>query len=114
MLKAITGSLASPGQTELLARFFRGLSDPTRLRMVDYLLGGERSVAELVKLVGAPQGRVSSHLAYLKWCSVVTSRRRGRNVYYSVVDERTADLLSLVQAILIRHVRHLASLAQIE
>lgn len=50
------------------ARFFRVLGDPTRLRILELLHRGERSVGELVAAVGQPQPRVSTHLACLRQC----------------------------------------------
>jgi DNA-binding transcriptional ArsR family regulator len=78
-----------------LARYFRVLGDPTRVRIVRELLEGDRSVGDLVTLLDAPQSRVSNHLACLRWCRVVTSRRRGRVVEYRIADGRIADLLEL-------------------
>ncbi len=77
------------------ARYFRVLGDPTRLHMLETLLGGERTVAELVSVTGAPRSRISNHLACLKWCRFVTARRQGRHVVYRVADPRVADLLAL-------------------
>ena len=82
------------------ARFFRGLGDPTRVRILNILLDGERSVSELVDLLRAPQGRVSSHLSCLRWCGFVEADRRGRNVYYSIADERVRELLSIGDSII--------------
>ncbi len=78
----------------LLAKFFRGLGDPTRIRILQLLLDGERTVGELVEELGSFQGRVSSHLACLRWCGFVTSRRDGQNVYYHVIDSRVRKLLN--------------------
>ena len=60
---AASGRLAA----DLDARFFRGLGDPTRLRIVQLLLDGERTVSEIVREVGGLQGRISSHLMCLRW-----------------------------------------------
>jgi DNA-binding transcriptional ArsR family regulator len=83
---------------ELLAKFYRGLGDPTRLRILRYLMSGEKNVSELVELVGSAQGRVSSHLACLRQCGFVTARTEGRLAYYSVPDRRVLKLLALGQA----------------
>jgi DNA-binding transcriptional ArsR family regulator len=83
------------GAAQTAARFFRGLGDPTRVRILNILLGGERSVSELVGLLGAPQGRVSSHLSCLRWCGFVEAERRGRNVYYAIADPRVRELLQM-------------------
>ncbi len=55
-------------QVELTAKLFRGLGDPNRLQILECLVEKERNVGELVDLLGAPQGRVSNHLACLRWC----------------------------------------------
>jgi DNA-binding transcriptional ArsR family regulator len=70
-------------ETAAVARFFRVLGDPTRLRLLQLLEAGEQSVGELVAAVGQPQPRVSTHLACLRHCGLVTTKRRGREVIYS-------------------------------
>lgn len=84
--------------TELLAKFYRALGDPTRLRILEHLLEGEKNVGELVDLLASPQGRVSSHLACLRQCGFVTVRNEGRLAYYQAADARVARLLALGQA----------------
>src|SRR5258708_23502229 len=79
------GSRAGPAcGREALARYFRVLGDPTRLRIAEALLEGERTVSELAALLAAPQSRVSNHLACLKWCRVAEAERRGREGGYPV------------------------------
>ena len=81
-------------QADLLAKFFRALGDPTRVRILKFLMDeGPRSVGEIVEDTGASQSRVSTHLVCLKWCGLVTSVREGKRVIYSVGDPRVADLL---------------------
>ena len=101
------------GETEALARYFRVLGDPTRLRILEALLQGERTVSELVELVGAPQSRVSNHLACLKWCRVAESERRGRNVVYRVSDPRVRGLLRRAGELAAEHCDHLATCRRI-
>jgi DNA-binding transcriptional ArsR family regulator len=98
---------------EALARYFRVLGDPTRLRIVEALLEGERSVSELVALVGAPQGRVSNHLACLRWCRVAEAERRGRRVVYRIADPRLGDLIAVARALAAREAEHLAGCRRI-
>jgi DNA-binding transcriptional ArsR family regulator len=89
-----------PVFTELLAKFYRGLGDPTRLRILEYLLlEGEKSVGELVNFIGSPQGRISSHLACLRQCGFAVARADGRHAYYRVIDHRVGKILSLGQAL---------------
>jgi SAM-dependent methyltransferase/DNA-binding HxlR family transcriptional regulator len=70
--------------------FLKLLADPTRLRLLLLLEEDELSVAELQKILGMGQSRISSHLAQLKRAGVVEDRRSGKNVYYGLTakDER--------------------------
>ena len=89
-----------PNVPELTSKFFRGLGDSTRVRILYLLLEGDKNVGELVELVGSPQGRVSSHLACLRSCGYVISYRDGKNVYYTLAEPRVKELLELAQRIL--------------
>src|SRR5487761_553899 len=88
----------SAGGVEVVARFFRALGDPARLRLLEFLLPGEHTVTECVAHVGLSQGRVSAHLACLAGCGYVQARRQGRNAFYRVADPRVADLVVLARA----------------
>jgi len=99
-------------QTELYAKFFRGLSDPTRVRIIELLLGGEKCVGELAEVLGSSQSRVSTHLSCLKDCGYVTSIRRGRNVYYRVTDVRVRDLARLAKEIVASNAEQIAACAR--
>jgi DNA-binding transcriptional ArsR family regulator len=94
---------------ELLARVFAGVSAPTRLSILLFLLERERNVSELVALVGASQGRVSMHLQCLRWCGFVSSERRGKYVYYRVRDPRVRQLVKLAQELVVLHGEQLAT-----
>ncbi len=87
-------------RAEVLARFFRGLDDPTRVLILELLVTGEKRVSELVELIGSPQGRISSHLGCLRWCGYVTTRREGRSVYYRLADDRVRALLRIAQELM--------------
>jgi ArsR family transcriptional regulator, cadmium/lead-responsive transcriptional repressor len=89
---------------ELTTKFFRGLTDPTRMRIIELLLNeGEKNVSELVGRIGQSQARTSSHLACLRGCGYVTSRRDGKYVYYRVADERVATLLEIARGMIAEH-----------
>ena len=94
---------ANASPASLTAKFFRGLGDPTRVRILQLLLERERSVSELVEETGVLQGRLSSHLACLRWCGFVVARRKGRQVFYSAADSRIPDLLTLAEQFLVDH-----------
>lgn len=84
----------------LTTKYFRALGDPSRLKILDSLLGGKKNVGELVELVGSSQGRVSNHLACLKQCGFVNTRRDGKFVYYSIADEEVRRLLEISQSMI--------------
>lgn len=107
--------LETPFGSLVAAKFFRGLSDPTRLRLVVLLLErGEMTVGELVEAVGGLQGRVSSHLACLRHCGLVADRKDGRNVCYSIPDPRVRGLLTVALSMIADNATHIATCHRIE
>lgn len=106
-------ALPADCDAEAVARYFRVLGDPTRVRIVQALLERERTVSELVEAVGVPQSRVSNHLACLKWCKVAEAERRGRTVVYRIVDRRVARVLTDAAAVAAEHCEYLASCRRI-
>jgi ArsR family transcriptional regulator, cadmium/lead-responsive transcriptional repressor len=94
------GDAAAEQRLAVTAKFFHGLSDLTRLRIVELLLEGEKNVSELVSILGQPQSRVSNHLACLRWCGYVDSRREGKFVYYRVSDPRVRQLVALARSVI--------------
>ncbi|MCZ6550544.1 MAG: metalloregulator ArsR/SmtB family transcription factor [candidate division NC10 bacterium] len=101
-------------QLQLGAKFFRGLGDPTRLKILELLLQRERTVTQLVEILGIPQGRVSSHLACLSWCGYVTASRQGRNRYYRVADKRVRRILALAQDMVADNAEHIWACTRLE
>lgn len=83
----------------MLAKSFRALGDPTRLRLLEFLLTDEHSVTECVRHVGIAQSRVSTHLSQLADSGYVRVRRAGQFAYYRVADHRVADTVKLARAI---------------
>ena len=91
---------ALANSAQIAAAFFTGLCDANRLQIVSILLGeGEKSVGELVERLDVTQPRVSTHLACLRACGFVGSRRDGKYVYYDITDPRVRDLLRTAQSI---------------
>ena len=86
-------------RAEVLGSFFQGLSDPTRVRILELLEERPCTVTELVEALGLAQGRVSSHLSCLRWCGYVEARVEGRFNRYRLVDERVREILHLGEAI---------------
>lgn len=73
------------------SRLFHALSDETRLRILERLQGGERCVCELTNALDAAQSRLSFHLKVLKEAGLVTDRRDGRWMYYTIDREKLAE-----------------------
>ena len=103
-----------PTEADLVAKSFRALGDPTRVRILALLRERERSVGELVAELGAAQPRVSNHLACLRWCGFVESRREHRAVFYRLADERVSDLVELGRALLADNAEHVAACRRID
>ncbi len=106
--------VAASQQAELVAKFFRGLGDPTRVRIVELLLNGPMTVSEIVKALGQPQGRVSNHLACLRWCGYVSGQKQGQFVHYRVTDTRVMGMLSLARSMLADHAANLEACTRID
>ncbi len=95
----IAAGRPSHQRTDVLATFFQGLADPTRVRILEILAERPRTVTELVAELGLAQGRVSSHLSCLRWCGYVRADVEGRFNRYRLVDERVREILGLGEAI---------------
>jgi ArsR family transcriptional regulator, cadmium/lead-responsive transcriptional repressor len=106
---------SAPLPTQLVAKYFRGLGDPIRLRMLELLSAeGELKVGELVARLGLPQPQVSNHLACLRWCGFVEGRREGRTVFNRIADQRVEAMLELAQSLLADNADHVAACCRIE
>ena len=81
---------------ELIARRFRVLGDPSRIRILGLLSRGEASVQQLTEMLGTTQQNVSKHLGVLLQAGLVDRRKLGNFVYYSVADESVFALCELV------------------
>lgn len=98
---------------ELLARFWRALGDPTRLALLAFCSEAERTGSECVAYAGLSQSRVSAHLACLVSCGLLTSRRDGRFVRYSLADPRVATLVTLGRAVVADHTGGIAACTKV-
>ena len=81
---------------ELIARRFRALSEPLRVRILDLLREGELSVNALADRLGAGQQNVSKHLAVLVDAGMLVRRKDGVHVYYRIADEGVLALCEQV------------------
>lgn len=111
MLPAAPFALSErPTEPELVAKYFRALGDPTRVRILE-LLGDHRelSVGDLVARLAVSQPKVSNHLACLRWCGFVVARREHPTVRYRIADDRVVRLLALGRSLLGDNAEHVAA-----
>ena len=80
-----------------LEGYFKGLSDVTRLRIMNLLLQGELCVCDIQRIISESQSLVSRHLNYLKHSGLVLDRRDGLRVFYRLAKENNTDLKALHQ-----------------
>ena len=95
---------------ELIARRFRAIGEPMRVRILDLLRDGELSVNELAEQIGAGQQNVSKHLAVLADAGVLARSKEGTRVYYRIVDEGVFELCEQVCGSLQQQLAGLAAL----
>ena len=98
----IKGRASSRSAADLApaAALFRGLSDPTRLAILQRLTEGEARVVDLTRVLGTAQSTVSAHLACLRECGLVTGRPEGRQMFYSLTRPELMDLLASAESLL--------------
>jgi DNA-binding transcriptional ArsR family regulator len=86
-------NILSADSARSVAQFFQVLSDPTRVRIVKALAEGEWCVTDLVDALKMDQPAVSHQLKYLRKLGVVSYRKKGRHVYYTLSNEQLRDVL---------------------
>ena len=96
----------------LKSDFFRALAHPTRIRILERLVQGERSVQDLQSALVLDQPVVSKHLAALRARNVVTVRREGTQAYYALRSPLVADLLRVAREFLNQHLSESQSESQ--
>jgi len=99
MTATVPRPLESEDQLVRLARLFHALSDETRLRIVGRLLAGEQCVCNLTDALDAGQSRLSFHVKTLKEAGLVTDRRDGRWIHYSLNHEALSGIGALLGAL---------------
>jgi DNA-binding transcriptional ArsR family regulator len=97
---------------ELIARRFRVLGEPMRIKLVDCLREGEASVNELTEALSASQQNVSKHLAVLGDVGILGRRKEGTHVYYRIVDESVLALCEQVCGSVQQQLRVLSELME--
>jgi DNA-binding transcriptional ArsR family regulator len=85
---------------QLKAEFFKTLGHPARIRVLELLSQREHAVAEMLPEVGIEAANLSQHLAVLRRTGLVTTRKEGSTVFYSLTSPHVAQLLAVARLIL--------------
>jgi ArsR family transcriptional regulator len=93
--------VASRPLSEVKAGLFKALAHPGRVRVLEVLRDGERTVAELIPLVGLEASHLSQQLGVLRRSGVVHATRAGSSVRYTIADDAIVDLLDAARRFLI-------------
>jgi len=86
----------SPDALELVAARFRAMGEPIRLRILQTLEGGEKSVSAITGIVGSSQPNVSKHLKVLQDAGLIRRRQDGAAAYYAIADDMVFELCDMV------------------
>lgn len=86
---------------EIKAELFKALAHPARVRALELLIDGERSVGELVPLVGIESSHLSQQLGLLRRAGLVSTRKEGNTVRYALRDPLVAELLAVAKQLLL-------------
>jgi len=92
--------IRAPIRLKPAVALFRSLADPTRLAIVRRLAESEARVVDLTRELELPQSTVSSHLACLRDCALVTSRAEGRQMFYALAHGELFELLTAAEELL--------------
>jgi ArsR family transcriptional regulator len=85
---------------QLKAEFFKTLGHPARIRILELLVQGERSIGELAPEVGLESSHLSQQLGVLRRAGVITARRDGNAVIYSLTSADVAELMAVARTVL--------------
>ena len=108
---AVAVGLSQP-ISEIKAELFKALGHPARIRILEVLCDGERSVGELQPIVGIELSHLSQQLAVLRRARLVTSRKAGSSVIYALRDDLVAELLRVAKALLINSLAETSNLLE--
>ena len=84
------------GNVVQAVNFLKAISHEGRLMILCYLASGEKSVTDLEELLSARQAAVSQQLSRLRLEGLVTPRREGKVIYYSLTDKRSTQIMEVV------------------
>jgi len=97
---------------ELQSEICLALANPKRLQILNLLKNGEMSAGEMVKAMKIPKANLSQHLSVLKQKGLVSSRREGTSIYYSITHPQITDACSIMRSVLMEALENQETLAR--
>ncbi len=98
---------------ELQSEVCKTLASPKRLEILNALKDGERTVGELVEILGVPKANVSQHLAVMRLKGILKSRREGVSIYYRIANDKVIQACTLMREVLTEQMKERSKLIDI-
>jgi ArsR family transcriptional regulator len=98
---------------ELQSEVCKTLASPKRLEIINALKDGEKTVGELVDILGVPKANVSQHLAVMRHKGILKSRRDGVNIYYRIANPKVVQACGLMREVLTEQMKERSKLIDI-
>ena len=98
---------------ELQSEVCKILSSPKRLEIISALKEGEKTVGELVDILGVPKANVSQHLAVMRLKGILNSRRDGVNIFYRIANPKVVQACALMREVLTEQMQETSRLIDI-
>ncbi len=98
---------------ELQSEVCKTLASPKRLEIINALKEGEKTVGELVEILGVPKANVSQHLAVMRLKGILSSRREGVNIYYQIANQKVIQACTLMREVLTEQMEERSKLINI-
>ncbi len=101
------------GLYEMQSDVCKTLASPKRIEILNALKEGEKTVSELVEILGVPKANVSQHLAVMRHKGILKSRRDGINIYYSVSNKKVIEACILMREVLMDQMKDKGRIAEL-
>jgi ArsR family transcriptional regulator len=98
---------------ELQSEVCKTLASPKRLEILNALKEGEKTVGELVEILGVPKANVSQHLAVMRLKGILKSRREGVSIYYRISNPKVTQACMLMREVLTEQMKERSKLIDI-
>jgi len=98
---------------ELQSEVCKTLASPKRLEILNALKDGEKTVGELVEILGVPKANVSQHLAVMRLKGILKSRREGVSIFYRISNNKVTEACSLMRDVLTEQMKERSKLIDI-